>query len=66
MDSDAFVRRLRAYRKLKQYTQQEFAAQLGVSVALVGGLERGTRRPSERDVERIMAVLQVSRADLGL
>lgn len=66
MDTDAFVRRLRAYRKLKQYTQQEFAEQIGVSVALIGGLERGTRRPSERDVERIMAVLQVSRTDLGL
>ncbi len=63
---DTFTKRLRAYRKLKHMTQQDFAQVLGVSVAIVGGWERGTREPTEAQVEKIMGILQVTREDLGL
>ena len=63
---DTFTKRLRAYRKLKHMTQQDFARELGVSVAIVGGWERGTREPTETQVEKIMGILQVTREELGL
>ena len=66
MVSDAFTRRLRAYRKLKHMTQQEFARAMGVSMAVVGGMERGTRTPTEREIERMTELLHVTRAELGL
>lgn len=65
MASDAFAKRLRAYRKLKQYTQRDLAGALGVSVAIVGGFERGTRVPNHVEVERITTLLKVTREELG-
>ena len=66
MDSDLFTRRLRAYRRLKQLTQQELAAAIGISVAIVGGMERGTRMPNDMTIKKLIAVLDVSRSELGL
>lgn len=62
--SDAFGRRLRAYRKLKRWTQMELADHMGVSVAIIGGLERGTRTPSRQTLARLEQVLDVSRSEL--
>ncbi|MHB1630083.1 MAG: helix-turn-helix domain-containing protein [Bacilli bacterium] len=61
-----FARRMRAYRKLKHLTQQELAAVLGVSVAVVGGMERGTRLPTDAIIEKLLTALCVSRMELGL
>lgn len=47
-------------------TQYEFAQALGVSVAIVGGLERGTRTPDPGLIRKIETILQVTSADLGL
>ncbi len=63
---DTFTKRLRAYRKLKNMTQYELASALGVSVAIIGSLERGTRDPSEIQIQQLTAVLQVSRLELGV
>lgn len=62
--SDAFGRRLRAYRKLKRWTQMELANQMGVSVAIIGGLERGTRTPTRKTLARLEDVLDVTRSEL--
>ncbi|MCL6517392.1 helix-turn-helix transcriptional regulator [Alicyclobacillus sp.] len=62
--SDVFARRLRAYRKLKHWTQAELASAVGVSVAIIGGLERGTRKPTPDLVARLTEVLQVTEAEL--
>ncbi|GMA50502.1 hypothetical protein GCM10025857_18590 [Alicyclobacillus contaminans] len=62
--SDVFSRRLRAYRKLKHWTQAELADHVGVSVAIIGGLERGTRSPSAQLLAELTRVLQVSEAEL--
>lgn len=61
-----FCKRLRAYRKLKQMNQREFAEQMGISVALVGGWERGTIEPTTVQIDKIMKILSVSRQELGL
>ena len=66
MGLDVFTKRLRAYRKLKHLTQQEFALMMGVSVALVGGWERGTREPTNEQVKKIMTILQVTHEELGI
>ncbi|MCY0868966.1 MAG: helix-turn-helix transcriptional regulator [Firmicutes bacterium] len=47
-------------------TQQDLAAHLGLSVSAVGGMERGTRVPSDDELHRIMSLLHVTRAELGL
>lgn len=62
--SDAFGRRLRAYRKLKRWTQMELAHHMGVSVAIIGGLERGTRSPNRKTLARLEDVLNVTRSEL--
>lgn len=64
MSDSLFARKLRAYRKLKSLTQVELAQSLGVSVAIVGSLERGTRTPTPQLVAGISQVLDVTEADL--
>lgn len=62
--SDVFGRRLRAYRKLKHWTQGELADLVGVSVAIIGSLERGTRAPASDLVKKLTEVLQVTEEEL--
>lgn len=62
--SDVFGRKLRAYRKLKHWTQSELAVMVGVSVAIIGALERGTRTPTGEMLSRLQEVLMVSEAEL--
>jgi transcriptional regulator with XRE-family HTH domain len=62
--SDVFGRRLRAYRKLKHWTQAELAETIGVSIAIIGGLERGTRMPTPAVMGNIIRVLHVTEEEL--
>ncbi|SDX84117.1 helix-turn-helix domain-containing protein [Paenibacillus sp. CF384] len=64
MEYDQLAGRVRAFRKLKGYTQQELAAKLSVSVAVLGSLERGTRKPDPKLLERISDTLGVSYSEL--
>lgn len=64
MDNDQLALRIRAFRKLKGYTQQELAEQLGVSVAVLGAIERGTRRADSKILEKIADTLEVSMEEL--
>ncbi|XEC94952.1 helix-turn-helix domain-containing protein [Paenibacillus tarimensis] len=64
MEYDLLAQRLRAFRKLKGFTQHELAERLGVSVAVLGSLERGTRRPEAKLLERIADALGVSYDEL--
>ncbi|GAF14247.1 uncharacterized HTH-type transcriptional regulator YazB [Bacillus sp. JCM 19046] len=57
-------RSIRAYRKLKGYTQQDFAKEIRVSVSLLGEVERGIRVPDDELIERICASLQMSKSDM--
>ncbi|MCX7572012.1 helix-turn-helix transcriptional regulator [Tumebacillus sp. DT12] len=62
--SDTIGKRLRAYRKLKNLTQQELADRLHVSIAIVGAVERGTRMPSKELMRSIHEVLGVTEQEL--
>ena len=48
MEAEKWGRRIRAFRKLKGFTQERFAKELGVSVSVLGEIERGNRMPTVR------------------
>jgi transcriptional regulator with XRE-family HTH domain len=64
MEAEKWGRRIRAYRKLKGFTQESFSKELGVSVSVLGEIERGNRLPSEDFVEKIATALKISVEDL--
>ncbi|MGE7767829.1 helix-turn-helix domain-containing protein [Peribacillus sp. NPDC096540] len=64
MEGEKWGRRIRAFRKLKGFTQEEFAKEIGVSVSLLGEVERGNRNPSESFLMEVSDVLRVSIAEL--
>lgn len=64
MEAEKWGRRIRAYRKLKGFTQESFSKELGVSVSVLGEIERGNRLPSEDFVEKIATTLNISVDDL--
>lgn len=58
-------RRVRAFRKLKGYTQQELADHIGISLAVLGAVERGNRRLEDQILNKIANVLGVSTEELA-
>ncbi|WP_100374409.1 helix-turn-helix domain-containing protein [Bacillus sp. FJAT-45037] len=64
MENDSWGRRIRAFRKLKGYTQQTFAKEVGMSVSVLGEIERGNRQPDEQILARVTEVLNITRQDL--
>lgn len=64
MENDQLAQRVRAFRKLKGYTQIELAEKLDVSVAVLGSLERGTRRYDPKLLKKIANTLDISYEEL--
>ncbi|AJY74968.1 helix-turn-helix domain-containing protein [Paenibacillus beijingensis] len=64
MEYDQLAQRVRAFRKLKGFTQQELAKRLEVSVAVLGSLERGTRKPEAQLLAQIADALGVDYGEL--
>jgi transcriptional regulator with XRE-family HTH domain len=64
MESENLGRRIRAYRKLKGYTQESFAKNLHISVSVLGEVERGNRVPSEDLVQSIAQELNITVEEL--
>lgn len=64
MEELIWGRRIRAFRKLKGYTQEDFAKMLDVSVSVLGEIERGTRKPEEDLVNRVTKSLNVTYEEL--
>ncbi|MEJ9231963.1 helix-turn-helix domain-containing protein [Peribacillus butanolivorans] len=64
MEGEKWGRRIRAFRKLKGFTQEGFAKEIGVSVSLLGEVERGNRNPSESFLMEVSDVLRVSIEEL--
>ncbi|MNW20114.1 anaerobic benzoate catabolism transcriptional regulator [compost metagenome] len=64
MDNNQLAQRVRAFRKLKGYTQQGLAKELGVSVAVLGSLERGTRKMDPKLLDNISRTLGISSEEL--
>ncbi|WP_088105908.1 helix-turn-helix domain-containing protein [Halalkalibacter urbisdiaboli] len=65
METNNWGRRIRAFRKLKGYTQEGFAKAIGVSVSVLGEIERGSREPDDHLIDRMTTVLQVSRNEMS-
>ncbi|HYK74912.1 MAG TPA: helix-turn-helix transcriptional regulator [Pseudoneobacillus sp.] len=64
MEAEKWGRRIRAYRKLKGFTQEGFSRELGVSVSIVGEIERGIRMPKQELLVKISNALKVSVEEL--
>lgn len=65
MEESIWGRRIRAFRKLKGYTQEQLASELGISVSVLGEIERGNRAPSEDLILEISKVLKIDTEDLN-
>lgn len=59
MEAEIWGRRIRAFRKLKGYTQKSLAKDLGISVSILGEIERGTRIPSDELLLKIAQILNI-------
>ncbi|WP_246946061.1 helix-turn-helix domain-containing protein [Bacillus pinisoli] len=64
MEAEKWGRRIRAFRKLKGYTQEEFAKDLGISVSVLGEVERGSRPPSQDLLQSVAVALNISLEEL--
>jgi transcriptional regulator with XRE-family HTH domain len=65
MEAEKWGRRIRAYRKLKGFTQEGFSSELGISVSIMGEIERGARMPSKEILMKISNALKVSIEELS-
>ncbi|MCB0200295.1 MAG: helix-turn-helix transcriptional regulator [Caldilineae bacterium] len=59
-----FGRRVRELRKEQGYSQETFAAQCGLDRTYVGGIERGERNVSLRNIELIAKTLRITISEL--
>ncbi|MNI00811.1 HTH-type transcriptional regulator SinR [compost metagenome] len=66
MEDLQLAKRIRAYRKLKGYTQQELAERSGISLDILGAIERGNRRAEDQILNKIADVLGVSLTELKM
>jgi transcriptional regulator with XRE-family HTH domain len=64
MEKNIIAQRIRAFRKLKGYTQNELADLLGVSIAILGAVERGTRKADNKIINKISEVLGIEAEEL--
>ncbi|MEI2666352.1 helix-turn-helix domain-containing protein [Rossellomorea sp. LJF3] len=64
METDKWGRRIRAFRKLKGFTQESLAKELSISVSVLGEVERGSRIPKEDFLENVAEVLEIPLNDL--
>lgn len=64
MEEAIWGRRIRAFRKLKGFTQEQLAADLGVSVSYLGDIERGSKTANEQFIMKVAEALAISLEDL--
>jgi transcriptional regulator with XRE-family HTH domain len=66
VDKNTLVaQRIRAFRKLKGYTQNELASRLDISLAVLGSVERGTRRADPKLIQQISEALGIDPEELS-
>lgn len=65
MEAEKWGRRIRAFRKLKGYTQEGLAEVTGISVSVLGEIERGTRMPSDHALQVIAETLEITVKELA-
>lgn len=64
MEAEKWGRRIRAFRKLKGYTQEQFAKEMGVPVSSLGEVERGNKVPTEAFLVNVARILCISVEEL--
>ncbi|KIL72032.1 helix-turn-helix domain-containing protein [Bacillus badius] len=64
METEQWGRRIRAFRKLKGFTQEQLAQQLGVSLSVLGEVERGSRPLTDELLKEISQALHISTDEL--
>ncbi|WP_128099782.1 helix-turn-helix domain-containing protein [Paenibacillus sp. DCT19] len=64
MENVQLANRIRAFRKLKGLTQQELASKTRISLATLGTIERGNRKVSEQELNRIAEMLGISVSEI--
>ncbi|WEG12705.1 helix-turn-helix transcriptional regulator [Pullulanibacillus sp. KACC 23026] len=60
MEADQWGRRIRAFRKLKGLTQAELAKSIGVSLSILGEIERGNRLPNDTVIQKVAEALNIT------
>lgn len=66
MDIQRLGRRIKAFRKLKGYTQVELANKLDLPIITMGSVERGKQEPSEELLGQIADTLAVTKKELTI
>ena len=64
MENNRWGRRIRAFRKLKAIKQLEFAKKIGMSTSILGQIERGTRVPTQEQLDAMASVLNIEVEEL--
>lgn len=64
MENMQVARRIRAFRKLKGFTQKQLADDLSISLAVLGEMERGSRAVDEHILIEIAEVIGVGLEEL--
>ena len=64
MENIQLAQRIRAFRKLKGLTQQQLAERIGVSLAVLGAIERGNRKADDVILTKIAESLGVAVQEL--
>jgi len=62
----AFGHRLRELRRIRGWSQEEFALRVGLDRSYVGGVERGERNVSLENICLLAAALEISPSELFL
>ena len=52
MEEGRYSRRIRAFRKLKRIQQAELAKRIGISVTVLGRIERGEKIPTDEQLQK--------------
>ncbi|HEY4623953.1 helix-turn-helix transcriptional regulator [Solibacillus sp. FSL R7-0668] len=64
MEDDYYGRRIRAFRKLKRIQQTGLAKRIGISVTILGRIERGEKQPSQAQLQSIADVFDIDIQEL--
>lgn len=63
-DSKSFGENLKKYRKLKEYTQENLAMELGKTTATISRYEKGDQMMSAEDISKVCDLLGIYPSDL--
>ena len=64
MEEGRYSRRIRAFRKLKRIQQVELAKRIGISVTILGRIERGEKIPTSEQLQKIADELHIDVEEL--